>query len=350
MTQDQVIQAPAPSSSRDPEGMRSHVLAGALAVLLLVGGVGGWALTAELAGAIIANGMVVVESNVKKVQHPTGGIVGEIRVREGDEVRAGDVLVRLDETLTRANLQIVSGQLDELEIRSARLTAELEGAATLKLPRELTARAHEEKLQEIFEGERILLESRREALLGKKAQLKERVTQLGQEITGLAAQQAAKEREIELIKRELIGLFELQKKDLVPSIKVMSLEREAARLEGERGQLIAAAAQAKGKITEIELQAVQLDQDQKAEVIKELREIQAKQAELAERRVAAEDQLRRIEIKSPQDGIVHQLAVHTIGGMADRAEHGRNNHALAAHIGQRGQRDDIISRLGGLDI
>jgi HlyD family secretion protein len=166
----------------------------------------------------------------------------------------------------------------------------------------------------------VLLESRRQALAGKKAQLKERVTQLGQEIAGLVAQENAKEREIRLIAKELEGLIELQKKDLVPSIKVMSLQRDAARLEGERGQLIAASAQAKGRIAEIELQLLQLDQDLKADVIKELREIEAKQSELAERRVAAEDQLKRVEIRSPQSGIVHQLAVHTVGGVVSPSE------------------------------
>jgi HlyD family secretion protein len=287
---------------------------------LLAVGLGGWAATAELAGAVIAQATVVVESSVKKIQHPTGGVIGEIRVRDGDSVAAGDLLVRLDETMTRANLQIITHQLDELAIRAARLSAERDGAATLMLPRDLEHRTAEQKVQDILSGERVLLESRRQALAGKKAQLKERVTQLGQEIAGLVAQENAKEREIRLIAKELEGLIELQKKDLVPSIKVMSLQRDAARLEGERGQLIAASAQAKGRIAEIELQLLQLDQDLKADVIKELREIEAKQSELAERRVAAEDQLKRVEIRSPQSGIVHQLAVHTVGGVVSPSE------------------------------
>lgn len=247
----------------DAEGLRAHSLAGFAAVFLLAVVLGGWAATAELAGALIAQATVVVESSVKKVQHPTGGVIGEIRVRDGDSVAAGDLLVRLDETMTRANLQIITGQLDELAIRAARLSAERDGSATLMLPRDLEHRTVEPKVQDILSGERVLLESRRQALAGKKAQLKERVTQLGQEIAGLVAQENAKERELKLITKELEGLYDLQKKDLVPSIKVMSLERDAARLEGERGQLIAASAQAKVRIAEIELQLVQLDQDLK---------------------------------------------------------------------------------------
>jgi HlyD family secretion protein len=145
--------------------------------------------------------------------------------------------------------------------------------------------------------------------------LAERASQLNEEIGGLTSQIAAKEREIELINEELVGVRELWEKKLVPIQRVNELDRQAARLEGERGQLVAAIAQAKGRISEIELQVIQIDQDMRSEVAEELREIQAKTAELVERQIAAEDQLRRIEIRAPQSGRVHQLAVHTVGGV-----------------------------------
>jgi HlyD family secretion protein len=305
---------------RVPDSVRWLMLTGIVAVVALVGGIGGWAATSELAGAVIADGTVVVDSSVKKVQHPTGGVVGEIYVRDGDKVAAGDLLLRLDETITRANLQIITGQLDQLAIRSARLVAERDGTSTLELPPKLAGRVNDPDLQAMLASERDLFASRQTARAGQKAQLRERSAQLDQEITGLNAQEQAKAVEIDLIRKELKGLLALQEKDLVPSIKVMSLQREAARLEGERGQLIAAAAQTKGKISEIELQIIQLDQDLKTEVMKELRELEAKQAELSERRIAAEDQLKRIDIRSPQAGVVHQLAVHTVGGVINQSE------------------------------
>ena len=143
----------------------------------------------------------------------------------------------------------------------------------------------------------------------------ERVAQLGEEITGLAAQQNSKAKEIALIERELAGVRELWKQNLVQLTRLTALEREAARLDGERGQLVAASAQVKGKIAETALQILQIDQDIASDVAKELREVDGKIGELVERKVAAEDQLKRIDIRAPQDGTVFQLAVHTIGGV-----------------------------------
>jgi len=297
-----------------------HLVAGLAAVLLLAGVMGGWAATVQLSGAVIAPGTVVVESNVKKVQHATVGIVGEIFVRDGDKVSEGDLVMRLDSTIARANVGIVTGQLNELAIRKARLIAERDGLSRIEVPRELIAQAQEPAVKEIISGELALFESRRAARAGQKGQLTERIIQLKQEIEGLTGQQEAKTLEIELIQQELIGLIELLKKELVPSIKVTSLRRESARLNGERAQLIAAIAQARGKIAEIELQIIQLDQDLKAEVTRDMREVQAKEAEYVERRVAAEDTLKRIDIRSPQTGVVHQMNVHTIGGLVSQNE------------------------------
>ena len=300
--------------------IRSHLLGGLAVVALLAGGVGGLAATTELSGAVIAPGSLVVDSNVKKVQHPTGGVVGELRARDGDKVKAGDIVVRLDETITQANLAIVVKSLNELQSRLARLEAERDNLDTLVFPAELLARAGDPELARSMTGERNLFEFRKSARAGQKAQLRERIAQLKEEIQGLTGQVAAKKRETELIGQELEGVRDLWRKNLVQIQRVTALERDAARLEGERGQLIASTAQAKGKISEIELQILQIDQDLRSEVAKDLREVQGKIAELVEREVAAEDQLKRIDIRAPQDGMVHQSTVHTVGGVITPGE------------------------------
>ena len=300
--------------------IQRHLLGGLAVVALLAGGVGGLAATTELSGAVIAPGSLVVDSNVKKVQHPTGGVVGELRVRDGDKVQAGDIVVRLDETITQANLAIVVKSLNELQARLARLEAERDNVDSIRFPAELLARASDPDAARSMTGERNLFEFRRSARAGQKAQLRERIAQLKEEIQGLSGQVAAKKRETELIGQELEGVRDLWRKNLVQIQRVTALERDAARLEGERGQLIAATAQAKGKISEIELQILQIDQELRSEVAKDLREAQGKIAELVERKVAAEDQLKRIDIRAPQNGMVHQSTVHTVGGVITAGE------------------------------
>ena len=289
-------------------------------VALFGGTIGLWAATSTLSGAVIAGGQFVVDSNVKKVQHPTGGIVGELRVREGDLVKAGDLLIRLDETVTRANLQIVAKQLDELLARQARLEAERDGRPVLQVPEEFNGRGADPLVVKLIEGERTLFEARRAAREGQKSQLRKRIAQLENEIEGLRAQQTSKVREAALIAEELKGVRELYQKNLIQLSRLSALEREAASLEGQRGQIVAAVAQAEGKISETSLQIIQIDEEMRAEVMKELRENQAKVSELVERKVAAEDQLKRIDIRAPSDGYVHQLAVHTVGGVISPAE------------------------------
>ena len=300
--------------------LRRHLLAGLTTLLVLGGGMAGWAATTEIASAVVAPGLVVVDSHVKKVQHPTGGVVGEIRVREGDRVKAGDVVVRLDETVTRANLAVITKGLDELGARRGRLEAERDGLERVKVRPELVARADEPEIKDLVNGEERLFQLRREARAGLKGQLKQRVEQLREQIGGQELQARAKGDEIRLIQEELKGVESLYAKNLVPLNRVTALKREETRLKGEQGQLISGVAQAKGKISETELQILQIDQDLRSEVAKELREIGAKSSELAEKRIAAEDQLRRIDIRSPLDGVVHQLAVHTVGGVISPAD------------------------------
>jgi HlyD family secretion protein len=302
-------------SSDSRASIRRHVIVGTAVVVFLAFGVGGWASTAEISGALIAPGSLVVDSNVKKVQHPTGGVVGELRVHDGDRVKAGDLLIRLDETVTRANLAIVTKGLTELYARKARLGAERDGADTMELPKEFADRGADPDVQESMASERRLFELRRKARLGQKDQLQQRIAQLKEQITGLTAQQDAKTKEMSLIDQELQGVRDLWAKNLVQLSRLTSLEREDARLQGERGQLIASAAEAKGKIVETELQILQVDQEFTSDVAKELRETDGKIGEYVERKVTAEDQLRRTEIRAPQDGVVFQSTANTVGGV-----------------------------------
>lgn len=300
--------------------LRRHLGLALVAAAVLAGGVGGWAATAEIAGAVIAPGTLVVDSNVKRVQHPTGGIVAELHVRDGDQVKAGALLVRFDETVTRANLAMVRKSLDELSARQARLEAEREDDAQVVFPEDLLMRDMDPAVARVLAGERRFLELRRAARAGQKSQLKERIAQIDEHVQGLGEQIVAKAREIQFINQELGGVRELWRKNLVPITRVTTLERDAARLHGERGALASLIAQARGKVTETNLQILQIDQDLRSEVSKELAEIRAKTSELIEKRVTAEDLLKRIDIRAPQDGRVHQLAVHTVGGVVGAGE------------------------------
>ena len=312
------MKAEQPANPR--RSIRRHQIAGLLVTALVAGGVGTWAAATDISGAVIAPGVLVVDSYVKKVQHAAGGIVGEILARNGDRVKAGDVVLRLDATIPGANLAIVSKGLTELLARKARLEAERDGADAITVPPELASRSSDPEVTHVIAGEQRLFDLRKTSRTGQKAQLRQRIEQLNQEIEGLTVQAGAKAREVELIQTELEGTRELWEKKLVPISKLTALEREATRTEGERGQLISTIAQAKAKIAETELEIIQVDRDLASEVAKELRETEAKIGEFVERKVAAEDQLKRIDIRAPQDGVVHQSVAHTVGGVINPSD------------------------------
>ncbi len=300
--------------------IRKLNVVGLAMVVVFVVCIGGWAATSELAGAVIAAGTVIVESVDKKVQHPTGGVVKEILVQDGSEVEEGQVLVRLDDTVPRATLGVLSSQLDENNARRARLLAERDGADSIAFPKDLTARMDETNVTAAASGEEKLFDARKAARAGQRDQLRERILQSNEEIRGLGAQQQAKENEINLLSEELVGVSDLYKKNLVSISRYMQLRREQTRLQGERGQFIADIARARAKISETELQIIQLDQDFRTEVLKDLRDTEGKIAELVERMVAAADQLKRIDIRAPRSGVVNSLAIHTIGGVVGNGE------------------------------
>ena len=292
-----------------------------LRVLVIgVGIVGGWACFVPLSGAVIVPGTLVVESDVKKIQHPAGGVVANISVRDGMRVRTGDLLLHLDETQPRANAQVLTQQLDQMRVRLARLMAERDGVDQPQMPREMASRSGDDDVSRLWASEISLFSSRAAARRSARELLHSRVEQLEEQISGLDAQVKSKAAQHDLISGELEGVESLYQKGLVPLTRKTSLQREAARLDGERGQVTAAIAEARSKISEAKLQGVRIDHDFRTEVMKDLREAQDKESELVEKTTAAQDLLRRVDLRAPTNGIVHQLSVHTVGGVITPGE------------------------------
>lgn len=300
----------------DPlSSVRRYLRLGLVVCAALVFGVGGWAYSTEISGAVIAGGQVVAESNPKKIQHVTGGTVGEIFVKEGSLVKEGDLLIKLDEQLARSNLMIVTGNLREALATQARLQAERDEMPEITFSPDLLEQQGDPEVARIMESEKRLFELRRLSLAGQKSQMRERIAQTREEVDGLTVQMNAKKREAEVMKQELAGTRVLWAKNLVPISRVTVVERDMIRTEGDAGRLAAAISQSKGKISETELQILQVDQQTRSDVAKELRDTQAKIVELRERRASAEEQLNRIEIRAPQSGYVNQLQVFNKGAV-----------------------------------
>ncbi|CAN7196773.1 HlyD family type I secretion periplasmic adaptor subunit [Agrobacterium genomosp. 3 str. CIP 111-78] len=290
-----------------------------LAIGLLVG-LGGWAAMAKLAGAVVATGRVVVEGNSKKIQHLSGGIVSEIKVAEGDRVDAGQILLRLSDTIVQANLSIVENTLAQLYSRRARLRAEITEASSFTVPEDLVELTNPKAARTFIDSEQGLFNSRLSALTGMKKQLATRKEQLLDEARGMGVQVEATENELAIVKEDVSKTQELYSKGLVTLQRLNLLKRQLSNLEGQQGQYMAARAQTVGKMSEMDLQLLQLDEDRKSEVTKDLTSVEATVAEYEERLAATRDQLDRLDIRSPITGRVYQLSVHNINGVIQPGE------------------------------
>lgn len=276
---------------------------------------GSWATLVPLSAAVVLPGTLVVQSSVKKIQHPTGGVIAEIAVHDGMHIASGTLLARLDETQAQASHQVIANQLDQVSARIARLIGERDGLSEIQLPKQLAERMKDAAVAHLVASETSLFNARASERQGKKELYQSNILQFEKQIDGLEAEIKSKSSQIDLIAKELGGVQELFAKGLVPLTRMTTLQRESAQLEGERAQLTATIAETKSKIGQAQLQIVQIDQNFRADVMKDLRESQDKEAELSERNVAAKDQLRRIDIRAPTAGVIHQLAIHTIGGV-----------------------------------
>lgn len=287
----------------------------ALALFLLLGA-GGWAASAQLSGAVIAQGAVTVDQDLKSIQHRDGGIVSEIRIREGDFVRAGDVLLRLEDTETKAELSIVRSKLVELAIRRARLLAERDGLAAIEFPSDLDV----EESPDVFLGEMRLFDGNRTSRQSKIQQLELSVDQIEEEIKGLEAQGQSKGDEFQVVATEYEANKGLVGKGVIARTHLVPIARDRARLSGERGEIQASIARARTRMSEIRLQIIAIDEDARTEAQRELSDVEAEYSELRDRRIAIEDRLARTDIRAPISGTINELNIHTIGGVITPAE------------------------------
>uniref|UniRef100_Q07SW8 Membrane fusion protein (MFP) family protein n=1 Tax=Rhodopseudomonas palustris (strain BisA53) TaxID=316055 RepID=Q07SW8_RHOP5 len=303
-----------PGAAADkPFRLWPRVLGGASLVVLLVIGCGGWSALAMLEGAVIAQGAVKVDQNLKEVQHRDGGIVKTLAVRQGDFVQQGQVLATLDDVQIKAELLIVRSQLGEAIGRRARLIAERDNLAEIEFPEDLATLSS--SASTVITGEQRLFTGNKLTRDSQKEQLELSISQTGEEINGMEARHAAKEQEIKLVSAErekLEGLFE---RKIVEYTRVYSVQRDWARILGERGEIAASIARAKVRTSEIRLQIIAVDQNASTEAQRDLRTVDARISELSERKVAIEDRLSRSEIRAPITGYVNELFAFTVGGV-----------------------------------
>lgn len=300
---------------------RGPIAFGMVTLALLVGGFGYWSVGTVIDGAIVAPGQLEVEQMRQVVQHPDGGVVAEIAVEDGQKVKAGDVLIRLDGTLLQSELSIVEGQLFELMARRGRLEAERDGLDTITFPAELIDIAKTDtEAADLMQGQQRLFDARRETVEKQTEQLGKRAQQTRSQIEGVEAQITALSSQLKLIAQERASVEELYKKGLAQVSRLLSLEREEARLQGQVGELTAAKASSEGRVTEIELEVLRLAAARREEANTQLRDVGFRELELVERRAALSERMSRLDITAPVSGIVLGLAVTTPRAVVRPAE------------------------------
>jgi HlyD family type I secretion membrane fusion protein len=306
--------------SRQPSA-RGPLILGFVGLLALVGGFGSWGVLATLSGAVIASGQVEVDQNRQAVQHLDGGTVAEVLVREGDRVENGDLLLRLDPSILTTELSIVEGQLFELMARRGRYEAERDGHVEIGFDPELTAAAKQRpEVAAQLEGQTRLMQTRLDALAQETEQLAKRQAQIEIQIEGIQAQRAALEEQRRLVDLELTDQQSLLDLGLSQSSRVLGLRRDAARLDGSSAEQIAAEGEAQGRITEIGIEILRLGTDFREEAQTSLRDIEAQEIELAERRRAVKERIDRLEVRAPVAGTIYGLQIFGPGAVLRPAD------------------------------
>ncbi len=314
---------PGPSLRRSPVkmsdfSMRGRVITGSVAAIMLLAGVGGWAATAKLSGAIISSGTVLVAENVKVIQHLDGGVIRDINVRKGQDVAAGEVLLRLDDVQIRTEQSILAGQIAELLARQARLIAERDAATEIVFPADFLAKYPDGIL--ILQGEQQLFDSTARNRSSTRQQLELQVAQLEEEVGGLQFQAAALADEVALAQDERARMSALAEKGLIEATRINVADRELARMLGSQGELTANIARSNARVSEVKLQILAIDDVAYTEAQRELRVVAANLAELNDRFAEVNDRLDRTLIRSPVTGTVNELSVTTLGGVISPAE------------------------------
>ncbi|MFG6559332.1 HlyD family type I secretion periplasmic adaptor subunit [Sulfitobacter sp. 1A15299] len=300
---------------------RRPLILGFIGLLLLFGGFGTWAVTSQIAGAVVASGRIEVDRNRQIVQHETGGVVADILVDEGDSVAAGDVLLRLDAEQLTSQLAIVEGQLYELMARRGRLEAQRDEVETVTFDEELlTAGTANPDVQELVDGQRNLFDARRVSVAQELEQLGKRRAQIKAQIRGVDAQEAALSRQLELIEEELANQQSLLDRGLTQASAVLTLMREQARLRGQIGELSAQKAQSQERVTEIDIERLKLRSAGREEAITQLRDLRYRELEMAEQRRALRAEIDRLDIRAPVSGVIYGMQVQTPRSVVRAAE------------------------------
>lgn len=279
---------------------RLPLATGFLTLCILSGTVYLWGVQAQITGAIVASGRVDVETNRQVIQHPNGGVVGEILARDGDVVTAGQILLRLDGTFLQSELAIIESQLFDIWARTARLEAERDNADALVLPPELGTQAG----RKIFEGQQRLFDARAESDAAVRLQIQEQARLLEDQIVGMEAELIALTRQLDLINQELGDSEALLEKGLIQASRVLSLQRKQAQLQGNLGRQSAGVAQLRGQIASLETEKLRLTTTARQEAITTLRDLNFREAELSERHLSLIERLNRLDVRAPVDGVV----------------------------------------------
>ena len=312
---DPPAQIPSKNMQAVDRSRKRLIFLGFLITFVGIGGLGAWAAMAPLQSAAVATGVVKVSSERKTVQHLEGGIIKEILVIEGSQVKAGQVLIRLDDTTAQARVDLLKGKLDQLMARSARLQAEQTSLDEIRFPEELLQRSDAETVAQLIASEKELFRSRREALESEKEVLKQRNRQYTEQIDGLKDQISSTIVQLGTIREEKDAVEILYKKGAYPKPRFLELKRGAARLEGQIGSYRSRIAQVEERMSEVNLRVIELDKQRRQEVNAELQRVQNEIFETRERLGAAENTLERIAIRAPQDGTIVGLSIHTVGGV-----------------------------------
>lgn len=309
--------------AHDPYRWRAgkYILSGVVIIAALFGGLGYWSVSTEISGAVVASGELRVETKQKPVQHAEGGVVGELFVKEGQDVAAGQTLLRLEQITQNATRAILEGQIVELAARKARLLAERDSDRELSFPPDLLSKAAgDAEIRKTVNDQRSLFSARLAGYRQQAAQMRERVGQITNEIEGSRSRLISFSSQLQSVEGERIRMNTLLDQGLTTETRLQEILREKARIEGEIGALNSETSRLLGQIQETRLEMTRLREGRREEAIAELREVLGQMNEIEQRIVVADESIRKIELKSPQAGVVQDLAVFAAGAVVAPGE------------------------------